>query len=122
LRPGGRFIAATPNAESLAHRKFGHAWRGLEPPRHLHVFTPASILSLARSAGFMISRTELSIRGARGEWKSSREIQRRLKLPGNTPIHSCWWGSSGHISAQTKVLVGAAKPEQKTELILIATK
>ena len=40
LKPGGRLLMFTPNAGSLAHWMFGRDWRGLEPPRHLHLFAP----------------------------------------------------------------------------------
>jgi len=43
LRPGGRLVLSTPNASSLGHRIFKRDWRGLEPPRHLHVFSSNSI-------------------------------------------------------------------------------
>jgi 2-polyprenyl-3-methyl-5-hydroxy-6-metoxy-1,4-benzoquinol methylase len=52
LRPGGRVVAVTPNVASLGHARFGRAWRGLEPPRHLQVFTPASLRAVAAAAGF----------------------------------------------------------------------
>ena len=48
VRPGGRIIIRTPNAGSLLSRTFGDAWRGWETPRHLHVFTPASVHALAK--------------------------------------------------------------------------
>ena len=40
LKPGGRLILFTPNVSSLSHRIFRQDWRGLEPPRHLHLFSP----------------------------------------------------------------------------------
>ncbi len=48
LRPGGTFIAVTPNAESFGHRTFRSSWRGLEPPRHLHVFNARNLLHLVQ--------------------------------------------------------------------------
>jgi 2-polyprenyl-3-methyl-5-hydroxy-6-metoxy-1,4-benzoquinol methylase len=39
LKPGGRLVLFTPNASSLCHRYFKQDWRGLEPPRHLHIFS-----------------------------------------------------------------------------------
>ena len=38
LTAAGTLVAVTPNADSWGHEVFGPAWRGLEPPRHLHVF------------------------------------------------------------------------------------
>lgn len=52
LRPGGRLVLSTPNARSVAHGAYGRHWRGLEPPRHQQVFTPAALARCARDCGF----------------------------------------------------------------------
>jgi SAM-dependent methyltransferase len=52
LRPGGLFVCITPNADSWGHRRFGRAWRGLEPPRHLNIFSTSALEQAARGAGF----------------------------------------------------------------------
>jgi 2-polyprenyl-3-methyl-5-hydroxy-6-metoxy-1,4-benzoquinol methylase len=52
LKPGGRLVIITPNASSLGHRLFRHHWRGLEPPRHLHIFNRCTLGNLAVKAGF----------------------------------------------------------------------
>lgn len=52
LRPGGRLVMMTPNPDAIGHTMFGRDWRGLEPPRHLYLFTPALIGRYAREAGF----------------------------------------------------------------------
>ena len=52
LRPGGLLWIGTPNLEALSFRRFGADWRGLEPPRHLVLFTTASLDRLIRDAGF----------------------------------------------------------------------
>jgi 2-polyprenyl-3-methyl-5-hydroxy-6-metoxy-1,4-benzoquinol methylase len=52
LRPGGQLVLATPNSESWGHRNFGKAWLGLDPPRHLLVFTPRALACAAQRAGF----------------------------------------------------------------------
>ncbi|MGD8376377.1 MAG: class I SAM-dependent methyltransferase [Acidobacteriota bacterium] len=52
LRRGGSLVVLTPNAESFGRRHFGADWRGLEPPRHLHLFGAASLAAAARKAGF----------------------------------------------------------------------
>lgn len=64
MAPGGRLAIATPNARSLGARRWGAAWRGLEPPRHLQVFAPNSLLALARRAGFDTARVRTSARMA----------------------------------------------------------
>ncbi|MGO8765422.1 MAG: class I SAM-dependent methyltransferase [Limisphaerales bacterium] len=52
LKTGGKLIAATPNIQSFGHSKFHDLWRGLEPPRHLQIFSLASLRECARQAGF----------------------------------------------------------------------
>jgi SAM-dependent methyltransferase len=52
LKPGGAIWIATPNLNSIGHDWFGAAWVGLEPPRHLVLFTPDALFSALRSAGF----------------------------------------------------------------------
>lgn len=52
LKADGRLVLTTPNASSLGHRLFAANWRGLEPPRHLHIFGPKALSALARNAGF----------------------------------------------------------------------
>jgi len=52
LKPNGQLIILTPNACSLGHLIFSNNWRGLEPPRHLHIFNPMSLKALLMKAGF----------------------------------------------------------------------
>ncbi len=52
LNESGKIIIATPNIRSLGHRLFGHNWRGLEPPRHLQIFSPESLRRLLQNCGY----------------------------------------------------------------------
>ncbi len=54
LKPGGRLAMATPNPDSLGHKAFKEHWRGLEPPRHLHIFTVRALQECARRTGMDI--------------------------------------------------------------------
>ena len=51
LKPGGLLTVVTPNASSLGHWVFRQHWMGLDPPRHLSIFTPQSYGALAAQAG-----------------------------------------------------------------------
>ena len=53
LKPGGRLVISTPNSASLSHRFFGPDWRGLEPPRHLAIFSMQSLDRILGTAGFV---------------------------------------------------------------------
>ncbi len=52
LKTGGMLIVITPNSMSQEHRIFGTSWYSLDPPRHLHLFSPRSLSLLAKRAGF----------------------------------------------------------------------
>jgi len=66
LAPGGVLSAVTPNAASLGHRVFAANWRGLEPPRHLYIYTPAALRALACAAGFEDCTVSTSAANAAG--------------------------------------------------------
>jgi SAM-dependent methyltransferase len=51
LKPGGIFYVLVPNIDSAEGRIFGSYWQGLELPRHLFHYSPASLRFLAKSAG-----------------------------------------------------------------------
>lgn len=52
LRPGGRLVLVTPNAQGAMHRLFGVHWRDLDPPRHLIIYTENSLRQLVERSGF----------------------------------------------------------------------
>lgn len=51
LKPGGIFYVLVPNVDSAESHVFGSYWHGLELPRHLSHFSPASLKHLAASVG-----------------------------------------------------------------------
>jgi 2-polyprenyl-3-methyl-5-hydroxy-6-metoxy-1,4-benzoquinol methylase len=56
LKPGGTLWLETPNLSSLGHEMFGPAWLGLDPPRHLVLFTSQTLRELLRATGFRVVR------------------------------------------------------------------
>lgn len=76
LRPGGRLVVVTPNASSWAHRRFKESWLHLDPPRHLHLFTPPLLQQLAEMAGFQGESVSTNVRDANGVFIASRSIER----------------------------------------------
>jgi len=54
LVPGGKLIASVPNIDSGPFRWFGPGWYGLELPRHLTHFSPATLREMCRRAGFRV--------------------------------------------------------------------
>jgi SAM-dependent methyltransferase len=74
LRPGGRLVVVTPNASSWGHRRYGAGWRGLEPPRHLHIFTLSSLAAICARAGFIGGECRSVVRGG-GILLASRQLR-----------------------------------------------
>jgi SAM-dependent methyltransferase len=117
LAPGGTLVAVTPNVESRGHGEFGPAWRGLEPPRHLHVFSRAALAAAASQAGFAEVRVEATIRAARGIYDASRAIQHAAgdglaRIPPPT-LAAEWWQWAEWWQTRRR-------PDAGEELILIA--
>jgi SAM-dependent methyltransferase len=75
LRPGGRLVVTCPNLAAFGHRRYGAAWIALDAPRHEHVFTRASLVALARKAGFETLRARTSVRGAWGNLVGSEQVR-----------------------------------------------
>jgi 2-polyprenyl-3-methyl-5-hydroxy-6-metoxy-1,4-benzoquinol methylase len=109
LKPGGIFYIFVPNIDSAEARVFGSYWCGLELPRHLFHYSPASFRYLAKSVGLQeisletrrnpavgnslryfvddrlravgIARTPLAYLGAASlPWKVARRLVRRTVL------------------------------------------
>jgi SAM-dependent methyltransferase len=59
LVSGGRLVVAVPNIDSLPFRWFGSSWYGLDLPRHLTHFTPATLQRMLEQVGFRVGRTQM---------------------------------------------------------------
>ena len=51
LKPGGRLVIETPNANALGRALMGASWFANDVPRHLVLFTPESLTRLAAKHG-----------------------------------------------------------------------
>jgi len=56
LKPGGELVIVPPNIVSLGHKIFTRGWGGLEPPRHLYLFSPGTLSACAQRAGLNVQR------------------------------------------------------------------
>jgi 2-polyprenyl-3-methyl-5-hydroxy-6-metoxy-1,4-benzoquinol methylase len=82
LKPDGKVILLTPNTRSWGHQYFKQDWRGLEVPRHIHLFNPSNIEELFYTAGFNRVKTRTLTRGARYILSMSQAI-RSVRLHDN---------------------------------------
>jgi 2-polyprenyl-3-methyl-5-hydroxy-6-metoxy-1,4-benzoquinol methylase len=76
LKVGGRLVLVTPNVRSWGHARFGEDWRGLEPPRHLHLFTVTALRSLVLRAGMRVIAGRTVAKGVPSIWSASRGLRR----------------------------------------------
>lgn len=88
LKPGGRLVMVTPNAMSKGHSVFGRFWRGLEPPRHIQIFTPTSLDAVTRSATLEVRKVFTTAVNAWIIFSSSFVLKRHQRCgPSNVCEH-----------------------------------
>jgi 2-polyprenyl-3-methyl-5-hydroxy-6-metoxy-1,4-benzoquinol methylase len=68
LTPGGLFVVATPNFDSLDVRLFGKNWGGNHFPRHWTLYDAKSIGQLAGSVGFTVERVDYEVNPVFWNW------------------------------------------------------
>jgi 2-polyprenyl-3-methyl-5-hydroxy-6-metoxy-1,4-benzoquinol methylase len=61
LRPGGLLALRTDNVASLDARLFRGLWYGFDFPRHLTLFSPATLSACVRSAGLDVTQVHYSL-------------------------------------------------------------
>jgi ubiquinone/menaquinone biosynthesis C-methylase UbiE len=57
LKPGGMLVLRIPNGDSLDARVFGNCWAGLDTPRHLYLYTKATLNQLFEKNGLNLLKT-----------------------------------------------------------------
>ncbi len=75
LDAGGRMVVVTPNLDSLGHATFGPSWMHLDPPRHLHIFSPHSLGKAFLNAGLAIPDLRTSSTFAFQSFGPSRRLR-----------------------------------------------
>lgn len=120
LAPGGTVMIITPNVRSLGHRLLGRSWRGLEPPRHLHIFDPETLASCAARAGLRPTRVRTSARLMSRIWYASRSIRRgeRHGAADGTRVDYLM----SYVMSAVEELGRIARPDLGEEIVMAATK
>lgn len=114
LAPDGRLWIATPNLHALGHRRFGRDWLGLDPPRHLILFTPQSLRTMLTRAGFEVTHVPRAAPNAWQTFEQSRQIR-----AGRRPTFD---GSIAKRLDRAKLadLFAFARPDLAEELVVVA--
>jgi len=85
LKSGGRLVIVTPNINSWGHQIYKKNWLGVDPPRHLHIFTSSSLRNITERVGFQKLKISTTIRNANELFLASRSIQRVGKYVTGSP-------------------------------------
>jgi len=120
-KPGGRVVVVTPNTGSLGHRRLGTDWIGLDPPRHLYLFTRATLRRLAEKAGLAVLTVRSSVRNAEFSWLLARGKLAAWPEPGQRPPRG-WAGRRARafqLAEWVLTLLGVPAGE---ELVLVGRK
>jgi hypothetical protein len=86
LAPGGLLIVEVPNAGGAGGRLFGRYWSGLDFPRHLVHFTPATMTAMVERAGGRVTaashrtKPRYLTRSLRHWLRDQRGLRHRLTL------------------------------------------
>lgn len=97
LKQGGQLIVVTPNIDSLGHRIFADSWRGLEPPRHLYLYSAKSLGVALQQTSFTIESIYYTARSARSIALESRVMRREIGTINDAPpstrdrLYSGWF-------------------------------
>ncbi len=119
LKPGGVFVAITPNASSKLRKVFKSNWRGLEPPRHLNIFTPNAILTVAKNAHFTKVNVATGNCSAIGIYYASLQL---LNLTNLKERHYLYLKLRAYFSSFYLTLAHRFSRMSGEELVLIAYK
>ncbi|GAB3656178.1 class I SAM-dependent methyltransferase [Echinicola sediminis] len=57
LKSGGKLLVRIPLANKAAWKEYGVNWVQLDAPRHFYLHTEESLIGMAESAGFVLSKT-----------------------------------------------------------------
>jgi 2-polyprenyl-3-methyl-5-hydroxy-6-metoxy-1,4-benzoquinol methylase len=118
LKPGGNIVIVTPNINSLGHHKFGSSWRGLEPPRHLNIFSRDTLRLCCDRAGLCVRSVRTSARSSARVWQESKAIGSR-KQSARSGLH--WWPElCGTLFNLYEDFLCRVSPETGEEIVVVA--
>jgi len=121
LKRGGTLVLTTPNTASYGHNHFQSAWLGLDPPRHLYLFSRTALSVVARKNGFQDYSIETTPARAQSFATGSYEIRRTGRHALNLKPHprAEWAGLVFQIRAHR---AHSRNPDSGEECVLKAVK
>ena len=118
LKPGGKLIVLTPNLAGRGHALWQRHWRGLEPPRHLQIFTPQSLKTALNGGGLMLQEMRTTGR-TRSAFRASLDAERLTA--GKGTMATCPSLALAELDEWLEALMRLRDPLCGNELLAIAT-
>jgi 2-polyprenyl-3-methyl-5-hydroxy-6-metoxy-1,4-benzoquinol methylase len=96
LKVAGKLVIRTPNGMSWGHKRYQEDWRGLEPPRHLQVFSRKNMALLLKQTGFTDVQIRTNLGGSRYVYNMSMRIAelRRGRSPASDSTARNRWAKA----------------------------
>ena len=87
LRPGGLLVCETTNNEAAGLHQQGASWRWLDMPRHVDLFTAASLERVVAAGGLEVRRIEFTgyTRQFKRAWLDEQGRKRGMLFPARGP-------------------------------------
>lgn len=117
LRRGGLLVCETTNNEASGLRQLGACWRWLDMPRHLDLFTAASLQKVVAEAGLQVKRVDFTgyTRQFKGAWLKE-EAEKRASLYPSRLRSRAWQSLQNWLLLARTAL---ARPERKYDSVRI---
>lgn len=91
LKPGGIVYIDTPNIQSHGASEFKQNWRGIETPRHLVIFNPASLMALLCAIGYEDIAIKRLSAARKGMYIKSRRMEAGKSPYSVEPVKLGWY-------------------------------
>lgn len=122
VKRGGKVVVITPNIASSLSEKFKSNFLHLDPPRHLHIFTPRSLIDLVLRSGLAPIQVRTTIRDVAGLYRASNNLLRQghHDMTGRAP--SIWCRAYGYYVSLVENLKLHRDPLSGSEIVAIITR
>ena len=120
LKPSGKLMVATPNAVCWGHYLYGENWRGLEPPRQLHIFTRSALITFFEKTRFSLESIKTRAR-APSLFLASRSLRKNKRpdfISNNVFLIKIWAKGMQKIEA----ILNLIRKDLGQEIVLLASK